>query len=136
MLFAATSVSAQQKDLPKFTSPYLGQQPPGMSLEIFAPGIISTGHSECYPFFTLDGRELYFMLWGPPYNVILHMREGKNGWTKPQIAPFFKKYDEKFCLSPDGKTIIIGSHRHRLSEGDERHKKPAIILVIRKEGDT
>lgn len=124
-----------RKDRPVLKGPYLGQKPPGMTPELFAPGIISTGYTECYPFFTPDGRELYFMLWGAPYNVILYMREEKNGWTKPRIAPFFKRYDEKFCLSPDGETIVLGSYRHRLSEGDERYKKPARMLIIRKKGN-
>lgn len=133
LLASAICLDAQETDFLKLTGPYLGQKPPGLTPEIFAPGIISTGYSECYPFFSPDGRELYFMLWGAPYNVILYMREGEKGWSKPRIAPFFKPYDEKFCLSPDGKTIILGSHRYRLSEGDERHKKPALMFIIQKQ---
>jgi Tol biopolymer transport system component len=129
--FISSTLSAKD-DFPVLKGPYLGQKPPGMTPEIFAPGIISTGHSESHPFFTPDGKELYYMLWGAPYNVILHMEEEKNSWTKPKIASFFKKYDEKLCLSPDGKTIVFGSHRHRLEEGEERHKKPAPIWILKR----
>ena len=121
-------------DFPVLKGPYLGQKPPGTTAAIFAPGIVSTGFTESYAFFTPDGKELYYMLWGAPYNVILHMREGENSWGKPRVASFFKKYDEKFCLSPDGKTIVFGSHRHRPSEGNERHKKIAPSFLINKKG--
>lgn len=40
--------------------PYLGQKPPGMIPEIFAPGIISTAKEELNSVFSLDGREFYF----------------------------------------------------------------------------
>ena len=42
LLVAAIRISARQTDFPKPTGPYLGQKPPGMTPEIFAPGIIST----------------------------------------------------------------------------------------------
>ena len=35
--------------------PYLGQEPPGMVAEIFAPGIISTEESEINSAFSPDG---------------------------------------------------------------------------------
>jgi len=44
------------------SGPYLGQKPPGKTAEIFAPGIISTGHDERIACFSSDGRELYFIL--------------------------------------------------------------------------
>lgn len=134
LIFSVGILNSQDKTtgFPVLKGPYLGQKPPGMTPEIFAPGIVSTGFSESHAYFSPDGKDLYYMLWGPPYNIILHMKEEKNGWTKPEIAPFFKKYDEKFSLSPDWKTIIIGSHRERPDEGDERHQKIAPSFMIRK----
>ena len=50
----------KQDDFPVLKGPYLGQTPPGMKAEIFAPGIISTGFNEHGISFTNDGKELYF----------------------------------------------------------------------------
>jgi hypothetical protein len=57
----------QQDDFPVLKGPYLGQKPPGMTPEIFAPGIISTGHSERIAAFTPDGKYFFFTS-----NRILH----------------------------------------------------------------
>lgn len=53
---------AQEKseEFPILKGPYLGQKPPGVSPEIFAPGIISIdimNHST--PVFSPDGKEVY-----------------------------------------------------------------------------
>ena len=41
MVTLVTTISfSQQSDFPKLTGPYLGQKPPGMTPEIFVPGII------------------------------------------------------------------------------------------------
>ena len=42
MLLAGSGILAQDDDFPKLTGSYLGQQPPGMTPEIFAPGLVST----------------------------------------------------------------------------------------------
>ena len=43
---------------------YLGQENPGLSAKIFAPGIISTDHNELTLTFSKGGNELYFTLGG------------------------------------------------------------------------
>ena len=91
----------RQNDFPVLKGPYLGQEPPGMAPEIFAPGIISTGNFECMAFFSPDGREFYHMLWGPPHDVILFTKEENNRWIEPQVIPFSGQYNGKFSLSPD-----------------------------------
>ncbi len=98
---------SSNEDFPVLKGPYLGQKPPGMKPEIFAPGIVSTGYDECMAFSTPDGKELYFWLYGSPHSVILFMKEEKGRWTKPQVAPFSGKYSAKCSLSPDGNKIII-----------------------------
>ena len=40
-VLVVTNAFSQQNDFLKLTGPYLGQNPPGMTPEIFAPGIIS-----------------------------------------------------------------------------------------------
>ncbi len=98
-------------DFPALSGPYLGQKPPGMTPEIFAPGIISTGYDEFKAVFSPDGKELYYQLWGAPYPVILMMEEKNGRWTKPRVAPFSGHIIEGFDISPDGKKMYICSNR-------------------------
>ena len=61
MLFTATSISAQQKDFPILTGPYLGQEPPEKTPEVFAPDIILTEEfKEFGCTFLSDGSEFHF----------------------------------------------------------------------------
>lgn len=39
---------------------YLGQDPPGLTARVFAPGFVSTRHGELNAVFARDGREFYF----------------------------------------------------------------------------
>jgi len=51
-------VAAQNKiaDFQVLKGPYLGQKPPGITPEIFAPGIITTHYSQTYIAFLNSGR--------------------------------------------------------------------------------
>jgi len=97
-------------DWPVLKGPYLGQKPPGKTPEIFAPGIISTGCSERIAAFTPDGKELYYVLWGAPFGVVLHLKEKNGRWTKPEVAPFSGQYQGDFTMSGDGNTIVFSSN--------------------------
>jgi Tol biopolymer transport system component len=91
---------------------YLGQKPPGMTPEVFAPGIISTSAPEQCIAFAPGGRELYFVRKTGNIRKIFHMKEEKTGWTSPQIVSFSGKYDDaEFSLSPDGNKIAFISKR-------------------------
>ena len=117
----------------KVSGPYLGQKPPGKTAEIFAPGIISTGHSESIACFSQDGRELYFMLYGSPIGVLLYTKENKGVWTKPKVMPFSSKYNGKYILSPKGNQIVFSSNRPLNGKG-----KPLddyYTWIVEKEGD-
>jgi len=109
---------AKQDNFPVLKGPYLGQKPPGMTPEIFAPGVVSTGFDEMFTYFTPDGRELYFQLWKAPFPIILVMKEENGQWTKPEVAPFSGRYFAKFCLSPDGNTIVMTSSEPRSGRGE------------------
>ena len=95
----------------KLSGPYLGQKPPGMTPEIFAPGIISTGYWEAKAVFSPDGKELYFQLGGAPFATILIMEEKKGRWTKPHVSPFSGHILEGYDISPDGTRMYISSNR-------------------------
>jgi Tol biopolymer transport system component len=101
---------AESPEAPLLQGPYLGQTPPGDAPEIFAPGIVSTGHGEIKAVFTPDGKELLYQLWGAPFPVILTMKEVDSRWTKPRVASFSGHIIEGFNLSPDGKRIVLTSH--------------------------
>ena len=102
-------------DFPILKGPYLGQKPPGIIPEIFAPGIVSTEmHEHSIPSFSPDGNQL---LWysqflddgGFPGKVIeSSIVEGK--WTEPEFfdAITFKSSSAAF-FSPDGNRIYFTS---------------------------
>jgi hypothetical protein len=97
--------------------PYLGQKPPGMTAEIFAPDIVSTGHGEFCSVFSPEGDEFYWSIAGAPFPVIAVMRQSEGRWTAPEIASFSGKYlDLDMAFSPDGKSLYFCSRRP--AEGD------------------
>ncbi len=105
--FLITSGCDKESELPALHGPYLGQDPPGMQREIFAPGLISTGYEEHGVSFTPDGKELFWRMMGPPHGMTLTMKELNGGWTAPEVAGFSGNYDGKCSLSPDGNKILI-----------------------------
>jgi len=102
------SGSVHQSDFLVLKGPYLGQKPPGLEPELFAPGIISTSGVEFCITFSRDGRECYFQR-GREIFVAME----RNGlWTPPEIAPFSGKYpDGDPFLSPDDQKLFFTSER-------------------------
>lgn len=68
-VFAVLSISAQQREFPTLAGPYLGQTPPGMKPEIFAPGIVSTDKHEFSITVSPEGDEIFF---SPPAFSVIH----------------------------------------------------------------
>ena len=118
LLFISSSCS-RHRDFTKLKGPYLGQKPPGMTPEIFAPGIISKGYSEYAIAFTPDGKELYLWLGeNRPCCVILWMKEEYDRWSPLEVCPFSGRYvDMKFSISPDGNKFLFSSNRPRKVNG-------------------
>jgi Zn-dependent hydrolases, including glyoxylases len=89
--------------------PYLGQKPPGLKKEIFAPGIVSTkGGHEFSCTFSADGKEFYFNRG----MTIMVCRWEKEGWTAPEPASFngdFRNHEPH--ITTDNKTLYFGSMR-------------------------
>ena len=114
ILFVTVTTQAQKTDFPKLTGPYLGQKPPGMKPELFAPGIISLPdyfeHSAAI--FSPDGNEVYWS--GKPngarYFEINFMKMINGRWTEPQVASFSQNPDVNFhqpSFSPDGNKLYF-----------------------------
>jgi hypothetical protein len=122
---------AQQNDFPALKGPYLGQKPPGMTPEKFAPGFISLSTNQEFSCaFTPDGKALYFTRRIDNKPNILFTEEGKNGWSVPKPAPFASEFmDHEPFVTYDGKRLFWGSERPT-PEGEEKY---AIWYVDRTE---
>ena len=100
--------------------PYLGQKPPGMKAEIFAPGIVSKalGHAfSCT--FSPDGREFYFN----HFMTIMVCRLLDDGWTAPEPVAFtgnLRAHEPHITL--DGKKLYFGWF-HPTPEGFQKAPK-------------
>jgi hypothetical protein len=89
--------------------PYLGQKPPGITPEVFAPGIVSTGADEYGLEVSLDGNEIIFARGGA---IMLAARKSDGTWEPPAVAPFSGQHiDGEPCFSPDGRRTVFSSRR-------------------------
>jgi Tol biopolymer transport system component len=120
-------------ECPVLKGPYLGQKPPGMTPEIFAPDIISTNMNAAEIAISPDGKEIFFRLmnYDHSFYTIVFMRQENGMWSKPEIAPFSGKYDRSPYFSQDGKQLFFTSNRPL--EGQKAPKDPDIWVVERKE---
>jgi len=110
-----------KSDSPPLKGPYLGQTPPGMTPEMFAPGIVSTGAWEYGTAFSPDGKEFYYAVSGAPYDVIVGMKEVDGVWTFPEVVSFSGRYSEHdMNFSPDGNRLFFNSRRPLTGQGEPR----------------
>jgi Tol biopolymer transport system component len=72
-----------------------GQKPPGLTPQVFAPGIISTRfHEHSAPAFSKDGKEMLFTLSCEHGHTIMYTKLIKNKWIEPIPAPFSGKHSD------------------------------------------
>jgi len=115
---AVSSGSHAQDEFPVLEGPYLGQKPPGLTAEPFAPGIVNTEEWGDAGGFSLDMNEFYVSRWR-------HTRDAR----EPESATF-KKVDNRWHKtvvsagtrnpfhSPDGKTLHYGKrYKERTADG-------------------
>jgi hypothetical protein len=89
---------------------YLGQQPPGDTAELFAPGVVSTCREHSAAMFTPDGLEMYFGRMFPA--AIYFMRQVDGVWTEPEVAPFSDGANDLYpFLSAEGRFLVFSSGR-------------------------
>jgi len=108
------SESKKTDDFPVLKGPYLGQKPPGLIPEIFAPGIISLKWSvHSSPIFSPDGREVYWSVMDNDKPIRIKVMKMENGiWTEPVDAPFLSQTtDSNPFFTHDGKKIMFKSYR-------------------------
>ena len=102
----------RQSDFPVLKGPYLGQTPPGLMPEIFAPGILSTEANEFNAAFTPSGDEVYFtQTSGTGQDIfVIEMRKGR--WQERKQASFSGIYrDVDPFITHDGKKLFFSSNR-------------------------
>ena len=124
-------------DFPVLKGPYLGQKPPGMTPEVFAPGIISTEVSEGCCYFSKDGQLYLFARAGSIAPGIFFMEQKDGVWSNPQLASFSAgRYDWDFTLAPDGKTVFVASGRPHTKGGSPERDHSIWISEKTKSGWT
>jgi len=99
-----------QNDFPVLKGPYLGQKPPGMTPEIFAPGIITTELSEGCSGWGNDMEYFIFQRWidRKPRMYVVHQIDGV--WSPLEPVPILDRYEAgDFTIAPDGKTLLFAS---------------------------
>jgi len=110
------------QEFPVLKGDYLGQKPPGIIPEVFAPGIVSdTSWAEhCQVAISPSGDEIFWSAWTSMYKTEDGKRNTeqifysklKNGiWTKPVIAKFIKNNKHGLnggpVYSPDGNKLYF-----------------------------
>lgn len=102
LLFQTTLIEAQTiNDFPILKGEYLGQKPPGIIPEVFAPGIVSdsTWAEHCRMAVSPEGDEIFWSAYTRLYpkkgglssTQQIFFSKRKNGiWSKPEIAEFSK----------------------------------------------
>jgi len=136
------SYYAQQDDFPVLKGPYLGQKPPGMTPEVFAPGIVSSEHQEHSSLsISPDGKEMWWSRWRLPHDldkypqVIIFIKVENCKWSQPRVAPFSGKYrDGGPALSHDGNKIFFYSRRPLEEKTEAMHDND--IWYVERNGDS
>jgi len=128
---------AQQADLPVLKGPYLGQRPPGMTPEVFAPGIISVENArEFSGSFSPDGKEYYFFRLESGVGMMMVCRLTGDRWSTPQLASFDAGYmDREPHITRDGKRLFFCSNRPFPGSGEGGARRPTQVWLMEREGD-
>jgi len=113
------------KDFPVLKGSYLGQKPPGMTPEIFAPGILSRFsmlHGKIV--FSPDGLEAFWTCNAAPVQSRWTARQSPPGiWTAPEQSVFSLEYIENsMAYSADGKRLYFHSRRPLQGTGAPKDK--------------
>lgn len=99
---------------------YLGEEQPGLTPKLFAPGVVSAENRFEYgSTFSPDGREFYYAVNVGKKPEIHVIKFENNAWTNPSTLIVHEKYgyNDPF-LSPDGKKLFFISDRAMDGKGD------------------
>ena len=130
----ATSSVASPPAAAPLRGPYLGQEPPGTTPEVFAPGIVSRPDStEFSGTFSPDGTEYYFYRVSvDSSSTILFSTLLDGEWTAPEQLPATAGYDAYTPhLTLDNQRLYFG-WRHPAPEGQPGSPSEIGIYVLRR----
>ncbi|SDE10517.1 PD40 domain-containing protein [Kordiimonas lacus] len=132
--FAASVASGSHAgdDLSALKGPYLGQTPPGMTAEPFAPGLVNTEKWGDAGSFSLDMNKFYVNRWrhtrdAPEPEKVTYERVG-DGWQKVVMPEGWRRP----FPSPDGKALHYGvQYKERTPDGwsDMKSLGPAFEAI-------
>lgn len=124
-----------RNEMSDLQGPYLGQNPPGMTPEIFAPGIVSTERNEHSPaIFSKDGKNLFWSYYYEGEHVIMHTCQKNGFWSSP--VKFESSQDLKDgnpFFSSDWKRLFFHSARRGNRPDGSQHID---FWVVQKEDDS
>lgn len=107
-----TGRSYSQDEFPVLKGPYLGQKPPGLIPEAFAPGIVTTEHFEFSGVFTPDMKEFYVIREKNKKQEFVVFQYKNNRWRESVISP---RVGQPF-IAPDGRTMHLGTRYKERTE--------------------
>jgi Tol biopolymer transport system component len=94
---------------------YLGRKPPGITAELFAPGILGTNSNEHSAVaFSPDGSVMLWAIMDNQYRGRMFEMKYENGsWSKPTRPTFADTTTDDYSpsFSPDGKKLFFCSRR-------------------------
>jgi hypothetical protein len=125
LILTFSSQSFSKDDLLALKGPYLGQKPPGLIPEAFAPGIVTTEHYEYSGVFSPDLTEFYFIRGNEESNQqeFVVFRNQDNRWSESIVSP---RMGQPF-IAPDGKTMHLG--RRYMSRTETGWSEPQSLGV-------
>lgn len=96
------------QEFPRLQGPYLGQKPPGMTPQPFAPGIITTDEEEGSSGFARGGTVFLFQKFRKNRCHTYISRLVGGVWTAPELIPFWETMAQNgdFVFSSDDKTML------------------------------
>lgn len=104
LLMGVTTTSGAGDDASLLKGPYLGQEPPGITAEPFAPWLFKKGESVGCSGFLTDGTVFVFSSmkrgtdWRFKSTYVMKLVDGE--WTEPEAAPFSAYMPYNFTVGP------------------------------------
>ncbi len=131
VLWATMPVLAADSNSPL---PYMGQEPPGLTPKVFAPGMICLpNRGEGNICFTKDGRECYFDVSSPAGQIMVTRYEG-GLWTTPVKAPYLDSLTSCPSLADNDQSLyflrdstIYRVHRSPAGSGIQEWSSPETL---------
>ena len=108
LVLSSAIATGGEQPFPKLRGRYLGQKPPGMTPEPFAPGTITTDQDEGSSGFALKGTAFLFQKFLGSGCRTFITRLANGVWTAPEPIPFSEtmSHNGDFVFSSDDKTLL------------------------------